>query len=105
MTDTLKIEKVLPTFEEVWNTAETVSKKNNAKHQAIIIALHNYLDDYLKTENIPAPEIKKILKQKKFGELLFKVAELSRLDDINIYAALQLELQYLSSEANGSPSR
>lgn len=87
----------LPHFEDLWNDAEKLSADlNNSSRNDIFPKIKELLDDYVKIDNVPATEIQKVLRQKKIGEILFKLTELSRLDDINTYAALKLELAVLS---------
>lgn len=82
-------------FEELWEEAERVSEKSPIPRDELFIKLKYELEEYAKLDNIPSKEIQNILKTKKLGEILFKIAELSRVDNINTFAALQLEVQYL----------
>ena len=81
-------------FEELWQEAEKASEKLSTVKETLFVKLTQDLEEYAKLDNIPSKEIAKILKTKKLGEILFKIAELSRVDDINTFAALQLEIQY-----------
>lgn len=84
--------KSLPSYQELWLTAEEVSKHSLSSRDNLYSSIKSIMDDYEKLDKIPAPEIAKMLKTKKLGELLFKIAELSRLDDVNVYLALQQEI-------------
>lgn len=80
-------------FEELWEEAEKASEKLPINRDTLFIKLTQEIEEYAKLDNIPSKEIAKILKTKKLGEILFKIAELSRVDDINTFVALQLEIQ------------
>lgn len=80
-------------FEELWEDAEKASAKRPTNREELYVKLEHEFKEYAKLDSIPSKEIQSILKSKKLGEILFKVAELSRLDNINTFAALQLEVQ------------
>jgi len=80
-------------FSELWEQAEEISKSNATSTKEIFIELEKGIKEYVKLENIPSQDIQNILKTKKFGEILFKLTELSRIDNINSYAALHMEIQ------------
>lgn len=80
-------------FEELWTQAEELSSKAPMSKEEIFIELGEDLIDYAKLDNIPSKDIRGILQTKKIGEILFKLADLSRIDNVNTYAALQLEIQ------------
>lgn len=80
-------------FEKLWEEAEGLSAKNPLTKDELFIRIGDNFQDYAKLDNIPSKEIQSILKTKKLGEILFKIAELSRVDGINTFAALQLEMQ------------
>ena len=80
-------------FEELWEDAEKASANRPTNRQELYIALEQEIKEYAKLDSIPSKDIQNILKSKKLGEILFKISELSRLDNINTFAALQLEVQ------------
>lgn len=80
-------------FESLWEEAEKATEKHPTTKNELFVALKQEIDEYAKLENIPSKEIQNILKTKKLGEILFKLTELSRTDNINTYAALQMEVQ------------
>jgi hypothetical protein len=82
-------------FEQLWEEAEQVAEKAPTARDELFIKLKYEIEEYAKLDNIPSKEIQNILKTKKLGEILFKIAELSKVDNINTFAALQLEVQYL----------
>jgi len=85
-------------FEQLWEEAERVAEKSPTTRNELFIKLKYELEEYSKLDNIPSKEIQNILKTKKLGEILFKIAELSKVDNINTFAALQLEVQYLMKQ-------
>lgn len=85
-------------FEELWEEAEKASEKFTINKEVLFNKLAQEIEEYAKLDNIPSKEIQKILKTKKLGEILFKIAELSRIDDINTFVALQLEVQCISKK-------
>lgn len=92
--ETNEVSKPNPiSFQALWEKAEEVSKKTTSSREELFIKIKLIFDEYMKLDNIPSQEIQKILKKKKFGELLFSFAELSRLDNINVYAVLNTEVQ------------
>jgi len=80
-------------FEEIWEESEMLSSNNPTDREQLFSNLESDLKEYVKLENIPSQDIQNILKTKKFGEILFKLTELSRIDNINSYAALHMEIQ------------
>jgi len=78
-------------FETIWQQAEETSKGSFISRVDIYCSIKNIIDEYERLDKIPAPEIQKILRTKKFGELLYKVAELSRIDGVNTFSALKQE--------------
>ncbi len=83
-------------FSELWEQAEQI--KSNESREEIHFNLIELLNDYKKLDNIVAKDIQKTLRVKKYGEILYKMTELSRMDEINTYAALLLELQFLQKK-------
>ncbi len=81
-------------FEELWVEAEEMAMKMPNDRQELFIKVRTDIEEYQKLDKIPSNEIKRTLKTKKLGEILYKIAELSRMDNINTYAALQLEMQH-----------
>jgi hypothetical protein len=86
-------------FEEIWEDAEKASTKQPTGREELYIKIEQEMREYAKLDIIPSKEIQNILKTKKLGEILFKISELSRLDNINTFAALQLEVQ-IAEKAN-----
>lgn len=86
-------------FEELWEDAEKASASRPSNRQELYISLEQEIKEYSKLDSIPSKEIQTILKSKKLGEILFKISELSRLDNINTFAALQLEVQIAEKNA------
>jgi hypothetical protein len=80
-------------FEDLWTRAEKATEKHPTTREELLIKLEQDLKEYQKLDSIPSPDIQSILKTKKLGELLFKLTEISRVDNINTYAALQMEVQ------------
>ena len=80
-------------FEELWQDAENASVKNSLTKEELFMKLDESLKDYAKLDNVPSKDIRNILQTKKLGEILYGLAELSRIDNVNTYAALQLEVQ------------
>jgi hypothetical protein len=85
-------------FEELWQEAEKASEKQPLTREELFLKLKLEIEEYSKLDNIPSKDIQNILKTKKLGEILFKIAELSRVDNINTFAALQLEVQYVMKQ-------
>lgn len=79
-------------FSSLWEKSEKVSGMNQISREELFIKLKMCFEDYAKLENIPSKDIQRILKNKKFGELLFALTELSRIDNVNVYAVLQSEV-------------
>lgn len=85
-------------YEQVWEQAEQATLKNPMLRSELFIKIKQEIDEYAKLDNIPSKEIQNVLKTKKLGEILFKISELSRVDDINTYAALLMEVQLANSK-------
>lgn len=79
-------------FEEVWNAAENLSKSEVNKSN-LFARLEQDFQDYQKLDSVPSNDIKKILQAKKLGEILFKISQISKTDDINVFTALQMEVR------------
>jgi hypothetical protein len=87
-------------FEELWEEAEALTKEKPSEDlDNVIETLHSLLDNY-KTLNAmrDGGEIVGFLKQKKLGEIIFRLTELSQIDGINSYASLLLEINYNSKK-------
>lgn len=83
-------------YEDLWSEAEELTKKYPSDNKATLCSnLETAVHEYLKLDNIPSNDIKKALQTKKLGEILFRITELSRLDNINTYEALLLEIQFV----------
>ena len=88
MTDTLH-------FEQIYEQAESIALKSSSKNiDTIIIELTNTLNEYksFNDSNLPT-ELKQPIKVRKFGELLFLLCELSAVENINSYTALQDQIK------------
>ncbi len=83
-------------FEELWQNAEKASEKYPTSRDELFIKIKSEIEEYNKLDNILSLDIQNILKTKKMGEILFRIAELSRIDNINTFAALQLQVQYIT---------
>lgn len=91
-------------FEEVWTKAEEVSAQDHLSREEIYLKLQDDLREYSKFDAVPSNEIKKILKTKKLGEILFEVTKLSRLDNVNSWAALDMEIRIAENKVNSDPT-
>lgn len=89
-------------YEQLWEAAEQSSIENTSTKNEILIAIKEELQKYLQIDNIPSKEIQNILKTKKMGEILFKLAQISRIDNINTFAALQMEVRTLEQQGSNS---
>lgn len=85
-------------FEQLWEQAEQISIKFPTSREELFMRVKQEIEEYMKLDNIPSKEIQNILKTKKMGEILYRIAELSRIDNINTFAALQLEVQYMEKK-------
>jgi hypothetical protein len=92
---------MLISFEELWNKSEEF-QKNASKDtttqniiEELLLKLNLYKAIDLKTE-IPEEERQKI-KSRTLGEILLTFTCLSLKDNINVYEALSVALQYRSS--------
>ena len=81
-------------FEQLWEYAERISQQNTLSKQEIFLKLNEVLSEYNKLDNIPSKDIQNVLKTKQMGEILFLLCHLSRIDNINTFAALQLVSNY-----------
>lgn len=81
-------------FDQVWEDAEKISSKQyeNQPRSKIVEEITALLNDYLKTENIEMEEIKKSLRNRYLGELIYLITALSFMDNVNVYTALQQEI-------------
>lgn len=77
-------------FENLWEESESVASKAimDSKNE-LIDSISNLLNDYKKIEN-------ESTKLRKYGEILFKLSKLSSIDNINVYKALQINVQFES---------
>jgi len=88
-------------FEELWNKSEefqkNASKETTTQNiiEELLLKLNLYKAIDLKTE-IPEEERQKI-KSRTLGEILLTFTCLSLKDNINVYEALSVALQYRSS--------
>lgn len=82
-----------PHFEDLWCNAEAIHAKSPIPRAELYIQLSEDLKEYQKFDAVPSKEIQGILKTKKLGEIIFKLTELSRIDDVNTFTALQLEIE------------
>ena len=80
-------------FSELWEEAESIS--SGMGKEELCLNLIDLITEYKKLDNIASKDIQGTLKKKKYGEILQKMTELSKADDINVYAALQLETDFL----------
>lgn len=80
-------------FEELWELSEKTSTKLSDTQEEILFKLTQDLKEYEKLNNVPSKEIQNILRTKKLGEILFKITQISRIDNINSYAALHTEIK------------
>jgi len=78
-------------FENIWEEAEEQSFKSNTSILATIEELKKLLDSYYKyvvnSSQIDSSLLFK-LKAKKLGEILFLIANISKLESQNVYACL-----------------
>jgi len=87
-------------FEELWEEAEEIIKKVEAeKNKSINDILEEFMiitKEYqtLNSSEIPK-EAKMYVKQKKLGELVVKLCELSAQENINVYASLMAEIELM----------
>lgn len=77
-------------FETLWEDSEQLaSRAIMDEKNDLIDSISKLLQDYKSIEN----ESTKI---RKYGEILFRLTKLSKLDNINVYKALQINIQYES---------
>lgn len=87
-------------FEELWRDAEKASEPQLTPRAELFIQLKQAFNDYAQLDAIPSNDIQNVLKTKKLGEVLYRIAELSRVDNINVFAALQMEVQCAINKTN-----
>jgi hypothetical protein len=82
-------------FEEVYEEAESLAVRTSSKDiDKIIVELNNILSEYQSfNKALLPPELKQPMKARKFGEILFKLCEISALDNINAYSSLAEEIK------------
>lgn len=88
-------------FEEIWNKAEELAQQQLNTKDEIYLKIQESIKEYAKFDAIPSEEIKVILKTKKLGEVLFEIAKLTKLDNINSWAALDMEIK-ITEKSNQS---
>ncbi len=81
-------------FEKLWEDAESISDMSEEARSQLYISLQESITDYKKLDKLPSPEIQDALKTKKLGEIIFQIAELSKIDNINAYKALAIENEF-----------
>ncbi len=79
-------------FENLWEDSELTSSQRQLTKQDIINNIYSILQDYLNIDdnnelNINAKDNNR---NKLFGELLFNLSQLSMIDKINVFAALNM---------------
>jgi hypothetical protein len=93
----------MDSFEELWNACEQFHKNDSPNES--VIGLIEKLE--LKIELYKAIEVhsmslvvedKQKAKSRLFGEILFSLAQLSLIDDINIFDALQISLEEMKNQ-------
>lgn len=80
-------------FSELWEKSEKVSVGVADNKAEILDKVRDACTNYARLGDIPSPELRRILQTKKMGEILFELTKLSRLDNLNTYAALLTEVQ------------
>jgi hypothetical protein len=81
-------------FEHLWEEAELVSSKvSKQSKEEVIQSILALLEEYKAIEN-------EATRLRKFGEILFKLSELSLKDNINVYNALLLNIKYFNIALN-----
>lgn len=86
-------------FEELWEKCEEFHKKEgdiSPSFDELLLKINLYKVIDLKSE-IPEEERQKI-KSRTFGEILLNLTELSLKDNINVFEALSVALQYRTIE-------
>ena len=84
-------------FENLWESAEDLSQKLSSNDsETIINEITLLLTEFTKINNISNADARKFLKIKKVGEVLFKLSDLSRLESINTFEALLMEINFQS---------
>ena len=84
-------------FEELWMKSESFSATLAIPRAEVYNSVSERMSEYQKLDNLGSPAIVKSLKTKKLGEILFYLTELARIDDVNSFEALQLELERLAN--------
>lgn len=87
-------------FENLWDESEQHSSKEyeNLSTEEIADKIKHILDDYksINTNNINySYEVIRSLKKRYMGELLFLLTAISMRDEINVYVALQEEIDIM----------
>lgn len=84
-------------FETLWGESEALVSKAHQEStiEEIIFLISELLSDYKETNasSIIPDEVKKSLKKRYMGEIIYLFSALSARDDINVYAALMEELK------------
>lgn len=83
-------------FETIWNESEELISKvhKNTSTEDLISLITNLFSDYKEmiTSSIP-DEVKKSLRNRYMGEIIFLITGISARDNINVYASLIEELR------------
>jgi hypothetical protein len=78
-------------YEHIWEEAEKNSKEENSLF--VLDNINSLISDYKDISEASTDEkTKSIFKFRKFGEILFALCELSKIDNINVYTALKQEI-------------
>jgi len=88
--------KEVKNFEHLWEDAEQVSEKKYGlkDFNSLIKELQDLITDLSKIDNLSTDlSVKNFIKQKKIGEILFKLCQFSNLEKINVYEALMNEIE------------
>lgn len=79
-------------YETLWEDAEKLSKEENSIF--VLDNLTNLILEYKDILESNADEKTKfVFKNRKFGEILFSLCELSKIDNVNTYSALKQEIE------------
>jgi len=85
-------------FEEIWNEAEALAdtKLKATTTEQIISEIVAEFDSYklYHTKEELSPEIKKLLKQRNLGAIMFLICALAKREDINVYSSLVEEMRF-----------
>jgi hypothetical protein len=89
-------------FEDLWNESEQLVSKlhKDTSTEDLIKLITNLLVDYkdMSTSTIIPDEVKKSLKNRYMGEIVFLLTCVSLRDNINVYASLMEELRLNESK-------